>query len=241
MNKSYSEIGDLLKAARKDMRLSISEAATRLHIRTRYLELLEAGEFKDLPGVSYAKGYLARYATFLRLDKDEILRRFEQVEVALERRGFYLPLTFSSEKKPSHAIVLGALAAAFLLVILGSQLTAPKRQALPIVESPDKIRLLVTESQMAFPIPDVPCFIQAESLYPPCSWQNIEYGKAREVIDNEYQAALIMALVQKITKQPFDEQISAAALAISKQKKITDTSELPAPKQETEPLKLAIP
>ncbi len=97
-NDHYEEIGRLLQSAREDMQLDIAEAARQMHIRPRYLEALEHGKLEKLPGLPYAKGYLQTYASFLRLDQNEILRRFEQVEALIDKRGFYFPQVFSKTK-----------------------------------------------------------------------------------------------------------------------------------------------
>lgn len=192
---SYSDIGDLLKDARKEMRLSIAEAAARLHIRPRYLELLEAGQFKELPGVSYAKGYLARYAAFLRLDKEEVLRRFERVEDALGRRGFYLPLNFSKEKKPTHVMVWGALAGALALYFCWTMLVMPQHGEAPVVESMEKAqaRKITLSADM---VERNACLAPQEQLYPACFWLKPQKDFAREVVENEYRSALLQMTLQ---------------------------------------------
>ena len=42
-------------------------------IRARYLGALERGEYRELPGAVYTKGFLRNYALYLGLDPDEIL------------------------------------------------------------------------------------------------------------------------------------------------------------------------
>ena len=42
-------------------------------IRARYLGALERGDYKELPGAVYTKGFLRNYALYLGLDPDEVL------------------------------------------------------------------------------------------------------------------------------------------------------------------------
>jgi transcriptional regulator with XRE-family HTH domain len=232
MNDSYSDIGDLLRSARKEMRLSIGEAASRLHIRPHYLELLEAGEFKELPGISYAKGYLARYAAFLRLDKDEVLRRFERVEDALGRRGFYLPLTFSKEKKPTSMMVWGALVAALTLYFGWSQFMPQHGQA-PLVDSleKDKAKRMAVSAEMLL---RNPCLVPAKQLYPACYWEEVDQSNiAKDVIENEYRAAVMLSMLQSsigkvvIEKKPQELEAPEPKAKKAKKEEVVEDEELP--------------
>jgi cytoskeletal protein RodZ len=56
--------------------LKDAEAAT--HIRVRFLEMLEAGEFAALPGGEIqARGFLRIYARYLELSPDKVLARYD--------------------------------------------------------------------------------------------------------------------------------------------------------------------
>lgn len=162
MPSHYSEIGTLLRSARKEMHLTLDQAAAKVHIRARYLEALEQGNFTELPGLPYAKGYLQSYATFLRLDKDEILRRFEQVEAMIGKQNFFFPQVFSREKTPSQIIITGALILALLLYLGWSAARAPREEISLIEAPPQKPPLSVML------LPDGACLEARDSLYPPC-------------------------------------------------------------------------
>ena len=103
----------------------MQNAAQSLHIRTHYLQALEDGALEKLPSSAYIKGYLQAYASFLQLDRDEIIRRFEQVTNILPERGYFFPQVFSREKKPTNAIVWGGVVVAVLLYIIWVLLTKP--------------------------------------------------------------------------------------------------------------------
>lgn len=189
MNENYGDIGELLKAARMEMRISIADAATRLHIRPRYLEALEAGLLRDLPGMSYTRGYIARYATFLRLDKDEVLRRFDRVEAAVGRRGFYLPLNFSKEKRPSSTLVWVAVAVALAIYAAWWMSARPPHGQAPVVESIEqararKITLSAEEVQRNT------CLAPAQSYYPACFWRDKGFDPAALLVQAQYLEAL---------------------------------------------------
>lgn len=165
MTSSYAEIGALLTQARQEMQLSLDEAAKRLHIRPRYLEALEKGRLSDLPGLPYAQGYLRAYAGFLKLDKREIVRRFEQVEGQLARRGFYLPKTFSREKAPRPWMVWGLPALAMAFYLLWAAFSGGSSRP-SLVDAPPAVQPAPRGPQKIFA--DVTCLRPADVLYPPC-------------------------------------------------------------------------
>jgi cytoskeleton protein RodZ len=165
---SYSEIGTLLRVAREERNLTREQVSHMLHIRLRYVEALEQGRLSELPGVAYTRGYLQAYAMFLGLDKDEILRRFEQVEGLLSQRGFYFPQAFSKEKSPPALFVWGGIGAAVTVYLLWLVLLQTPTAPVSIVDKfpenkPNPGRL---SAQAAM---DVACLKPQDVLYPPCT------------------------------------------------------------------------
>ena len=62
-----------LLAARERKGVDLYRAERDTKIRARYLGALERGEYRELPGSVYTKGFLRNYALYLGLDPDEIL------------------------------------------------------------------------------------------------------------------------------------------------------------------------
>jgi cytoskeletal protein RodZ len=104
---------------RKGVDLYRAERDTK--IRARYLGALERGDYRELPGAVYTKGFLRNYALYLGLDPDEILdqwrrERGESKEVtpvlavprpmAAPRQG----LTFSPSLVVFALLTIGVLA-----------------------------------------------------------------------------------------------------------------------------------
>lgn len=164
---SYGEIGQLLSAERIRLRLSIEQASQMLHIRTRYLEALEEGRLHELPGLTYTRGYLQSYAAFLGLDKDEILRRFEEMEAVLGRKNFYFPQVFSKDKSPNSWMIWGSLGAAMFVYAVWSVLLSPLPMRLSQVEKmpPADTRAIISVETLR----DVACLRTLDVLYPPCT------------------------------------------------------------------------
>jgi len=61
---------------RKGVDLYRAERDTR--IRARYLGALERGEYRDLPGAVYTKGFLRNYALYLGLDPEAVLTQYRR-------------------------------------------------------------------------------------------------------------------------------------------------------------------
>src|SRR5689334_25275349 len=62
-----------LLAARERKGVDLYRAERDTKIRARYLAALERGDWRELPGSVYTKGFLRNYALYLGLDPDEIL------------------------------------------------------------------------------------------------------------------------------------------------------------------------
>ncbi len=105
-------VGQSLKTARELMGKDIGEVATQLRIRQPFLQALEDGRHKDLPGGTYAIGFLRTYAEFLGLDGEEMVRRF-RAEAAGEldsRLQLVFPSPVSEGRIPGGAVLfLGLL------------------------------------------------------------------------------------------------------------------------------------
>jgi cytoskeletal protein RodZ len=69
-------VGDLLHAAREKKGVDLYRAERDTKIRARHLSALEDGDYAELPGAVYTKGFLRNYALYLGLDPVEILDRW---------------------------------------------------------------------------------------------------------------------------------------------------------------------
>ncbi|MGK7866262.1 helix-turn-helix domain-containing protein [Falsiroseomonas sp. E2-1-a20] len=110
-------VGEELASARLALGLTVEEMATRLRIRRPYLEALEEGRLRDLPGPAYATGFVRAYATALGLDADEMVRRFRDLSgVAANQKT---PLIFP-EPVPERGVPAGAVVVVGAVLAIGS-------------------------------------------------------------------------------------------------------------------------
>jgi cytoskeletal protein RodZ len=78
-------LGELLLAARERKGVDLYRAERDTKIRAKFLAALEHGDFRDLPGAVYTKGFLRNYAIYLGLDPEAVLARWKS-EVGEARR-----------------------------------------------------------------------------------------------------------------------------------------------------------
>lgn len=72
-----SDLGELLKKAREQSGLSLDDIQESTKIRKRYLEAIEAGDYKVLPGTFYVRAFVKTYAETLGLNADDVLRLYK--------------------------------------------------------------------------------------------------------------------------------------------------------------------
>lgn len=72
------EVGELLRKAREDQQLSISEIAEKTNIKSEYLHAIETGDESVFPAEVYLRGFLRSYAKSLGVSPDQIIDRYDQ-------------------------------------------------------------------------------------------------------------------------------------------------------------------
>ncbi|MDZ4719253.1 MAG: DUF4115 domain-containing protein [Roseiflexaceae bacterium] len=101
-----SQLGERLRTARESQGISLSQAAAETRILQRYLVALEEGDYANLPGDVYARGFIRNYARLLDLSAEELIELYRsdrgrsepikiiQATAAPRIRGFSLPSFF---------------------------------------------------------------------------------------------------------------------------------------------------
>ena len=111
-NGAVADIGGLLRASRIRRGEGLRDVAEQLRIRFVHLEAIEHGRFEELPGTTYAIGFIRTYAQHLGLDGEEIVRRFKSAE---SRPSDPADLVFPSII-PEHGVPGGAIVMLGLIV-----------------------------------------------------------------------------------------------------------------------------
>jgi cytoskeleton protein RodZ len=103
-------VGELLQERREDLGLDLDEIGAMLRIKPAYLAALEQGRTHDLPGPTYAIGFVRAYADFLGLDSEAVLARFKAEAAGVTARpDLALPMPLGERSLPGGALVLVAL------------------------------------------------------------------------------------------------------------------------------------
>lgn len=103
-------VGELLQERREDLGLDLDEIGAMLRIKPAYLAALEQGRTHDLPGPTYAIGFVRAYADFLGLDSEAVLTRFKTEAAGVTARpDLALPVPLGERSLPGGALVLVAL------------------------------------------------------------------------------------------------------------------------------------
>ena len=116
-------MGDYLRNARRQRRVSIDRAAEQTRIRADYLMRMESDEF-DFLAPAYVRGFLRTYARFLRVSEEPLIEEFDRRYgraraessqiAALERRTKSAP---RNRPAMSSWAVAASLAAVFLVIL----------------------------------------------------------------------------------------------------------------------------
>jgi cytoskeleton protein RodZ len=103
-------IGDLLRDRREELGLDLNQVGETLRIKPIYLAALEQGRAQDLPGPTYAIGFIRAYAHYLGFDSERILERYKAETAEVHARpDLSLPVPLGSRSLPGGPILLVGL------------------------------------------------------------------------------------------------------------------------------------
>ncbi len=103
-------VGRVLRQAREHHGYDLPTVAQILRIRLAYLEAIERGRYDDLPGATYAVGFVRSYANYLDLDEQEVVRRFKDEVAGIDSaQELHFPKPVNEGKVPGGAVLLVSL------------------------------------------------------------------------------------------------------------------------------------
>ncbi len=149
---------DRLIAARERKGVDLVRAERDTKIRVRYLSALERGDYRDLPGAVYTKGFLRNYAIYLALDPEDVLRQWrrERGDQAGAEPQIVPPRPLEEPSRPlrfSPSVVVAALLTAgvvLFFIYLSSQLLRYSRPPELSITNPAQALVEVDESTMSY-------------------------------------------------------------------------------------------
>jgi cytoskeletal protein RodZ len=149
---------DRLAAARERKGVDLIRAERDTKIRVRYLSALESGDYRDLPGAVYTKGFLRNYAIYLGLDPEDVLRQWrrERGEATAPEAVIVPPRPLAEPSRPlnfSPQVVVAALltvGVVLFFIYLGAQLLRYSRPPELLVTSPATAVFTVEDDSTTF-------------------------------------------------------------------------------------------
>ncbi len=133
-------VAQKLRRAREEQKLSLADMAERTRIALRHIEIIERGDFADLPARTYAIGFTRTYARELGLDENQMLADLrEELAQGGPQRSSYAPGFEPGDpaKVPPPRLVWASAIAVLLLAIgvyaFYTRFFAPGADPAPIV------------------------------------------------------------------------------------------------------------
>src|SRR6476659_9827903 len=119
-----SPVGERLRAAREEKKLSLEDLAAQTRIPQRHLASIETGEWDSLPAPTYTIGFAKSYASAVGLDRDEIGSQLRE-EMGGQRFASSSADVFEPAdpaRTMPKGLVIGAIAAVIVLIVVMSWL-----------------------------------------------------------------------------------------------------------------------
>lgn len=149
-------LGEKLKEARESENISLEEAARATRIQKKYLDLLERGLYKKLPGEVYIRSFLKTYATFLELNPATVLNFYNKERLLYQKitptkrfsvisKVFRMPRSFITPKLIKTTLI--GLVIFAILLYLGLEIEKIVAPPFLFVENPED-NLIISEQSI---------------------------------------------------------------------------------------------
>ena len=156
--ESTPSLPERLYAARERKGVDLYRAERDTKIRARYLAALERGDYRELPGAVYTKGFLRNYALYLGLEPEEILTQWrrERGDVGPPEAVIAVPRPITAPRRGltfSPGIIVAALLTVAVLLVgayLAVQIMRFAKPPTLAVSAPAVATLTVEEDRTAY-------------------------------------------------------------------------------------------
>jgi len=114
-----TKLGEVLRTAREAKFIDLARVERDTKIRVRYLTALETGDYADLPGAVYTRGFLRNYGLYLGLDPEYLVDLYRlELGSAADRRTPALPPRPIADRQRRPVVVTSGAVAAVVLTLL---------------------------------------------------------------------------------------------------------------------------
>ena len=155
-------VGERLRKAREEKKLSLEDLAAQTRIPQRHLASIETGEWDSLPAPTYTIGFAKSYASAVGLDRDEIGTQLRE-----EMGGQRFANTSSDVFEPADpartmpkGLVIGAIGAVIVLIVLMSWINNRSLQQTNEAQAENAAPAAAPPAQQVAPAPAAPAAAQ---------------------------------------------------------------------------------
>ncbi|MGH2356720.1 MAG: RodZ domain-containing protein [Candidatus Limnocylindria bacterium] len=156
MTEPVHKLGEVLRAAREAKGIDLTRVERETKIRSRYLSALERGDYRDLPGSVYVRGFLRNYGLYLGQDPEYLidLYRLETAQPAERPAPAAPPRPIAARRRRALVVTPGAVVASILTILVAALVIYTAYQFNTFARTPE---LRITD-----PIGDVPSLARLE-------------------------------------------------------------------------------
>jgi len=128
-------VGLALIERRKIRGLTPEKVSLILKIRTPYIKAMEQGDWGELPGEVYARGFVKRYAVYLGMDAEKLMAPYLKDRPVNEADNVNVPSSPSGSDASKGVLIAVSVAAIFLIVLI----KLAKNEKAPATAAPETV------------------------------------------------------------------------------------------------------
>ena len=199
-------LGSMISKARKDAGLSIDDLSAATNIRGPLLREMEANNFSQCGGDTYARGHIRNIATKLNVDPQIFLTAYEDEQMYIDRSMQELLVENSVMREPSQTRKVSWKALATISV--ASLFVAGLAQIIISNDSTPDIPAMIQESPTPSPSPESTEEADSTEEVSPTDEATISTGQGVEVIITATRAKSWLFVSDATGRTLFSGQIS---------------------------------
>lgn len=138
-DRELHKLGEVLRTAREAKGVDLARVERDTKIRARYLTALEEGDYAELPGPVYTKGFLRNYGAYLGLDSEYLvdLYRLESAQPVTDKPTMPVPPRPIATRRRRLVVTPGTVVWALLTIFVAGFVIYFVREFATFARTPD--------------------------------------------------------------------------------------------------------
>ncbi|MEK6712242.1 MAG: helix-turn-helix domain-containing protein, partial [Nitrospinota bacterium] len=177
-------LGPFLRQEREARGILLAEISKQTRVRNFYLEAIEAGDYRRLPAVPIARGFVRAYARAIGVDSDAAARQFDrefgkprEAEKEAERSGETIVFSQIAQRPGGHPKMWIPFAAAASLILISGvvfwSLRGKTEQYVPVTSLAERLKAAAGPM-----LKQMPSFLTPAEQAPATNWS----GESRPAV-----------------------------------------------------------